>query len=401
MTPWQRNLYLLGVGVFIAQAGFSIVVPFLPALVEELGGGQAVGFWSGLLLAVNFLTYSLMAPVWGSLSDRVGKRPMMVRAGLGIALTYVFMAFSGQLWQLALWRAVNGLISGYIPAANALVASTSPDERLGWSLGFLQGASAAGLVSGPLIGGLAAEWAGVRGALLVAALLLGLAGLLPLWLPPEPAVSRSEDRRLWARAAWQGVRDCLADAYLRRLFGLQALFVAGQFLVQPTLPLYVAERVPEDPLLATGVVYSVVGVATAVGSPLASRFSDRDAGATLRWALASSAALAAVHAAATTLAALTLVRFVFALCTSAAAVALGVLIARRVPATGRGATFGVLQSVTGVASAVGPLLGGVVGDTLGLEASFWAMALTLAAGWFFCPGRPRPAPALSGRGPTP
>lgn len=390
MVRWRRNLYVLAVGVFIAQSGFSIAVPFLPALVAELGVQGSVGAWSGFLIGFNFLTYSLMAPVWGSLSDRVGKRPMMVRAGLGIAATYVLMACATDVWQLVLWRAVNGLVSGYIPAANALVASNTPDDRLGWALGVLQGASAAGLVSGPLIGGVAAELVGIRGAMWVAAALLGIAGLLP--------VVGAVEERLAPRAASAGlmgsvvqdVRECLADPYLRRLFALQLLFTAGQLFVQPTLPLYVAALAPARAMLATGVAYAAVGVATVAGSPLTARASEKDPLATLRWTLAASGLLAAAHVFWPNVLYLTGVRFAFGMATSAATVALGVLLARRVPPWQRGRTFGVLQSVTGVASAAGPLVGGLVGDRLGPAASFWAMALALAVAYALCPGRTEP-----------
>lgn len=401
MTAWRRNVYVLAVGVFIAQSGFSIVVPFLPALVEELGVEGSVGAWSGLLFAVNLLAYSLMAPVWGSLSDRVGKRPMMVRAGLGIAATYVLMAYATDVWQLALWRAVNGLIGGYIPAANALAASDTPDERLGWALGFLQGASAAGLVSGPLVGGVAAELVGTRGALLVAAALLAAAGLLPVLVSVEERVPPRRSGASLAGVVLRDVRECLSDGYLRRLFELELLFSAGQLFVQPTLPPYVANLVPGRAMMATGVVYSAVGVATAAGSPLATRAAEQDAAATLRWTLAASAALAAAHGLWPDVVYLTAVRFAFGLATAAANVALGVLIARRVPPSLRGRTFGVLQSVTGVGGAAGPLVGGLVGDILGPAASFWAMAAAFAVAWALSPARPQPAPTVSRRLPAP
>ena len=402
MTSWGRNLALMAAGVFIAQAGFSIVTPFLPALVAETRVSGAVGSWSGILFALNFLTYSLMAPVWGSLSDRVGHRPMMVRAGVGAAVTSALLVFATDIWELAVLRAVNGLVSGYIPAAQALAARHAPEEGLGRSLGVLQAASAAGLVSGPLLGGLAAEAVGVRGALGLAAGLLVMAGLLPLALRlPEVGLSAGDLAVGLGRSVVQDVRRCLQDPYLRRLLRVQLVFTAAQLAVQPTLPLYVARLVPARPMLATGILYGIVGVATAVGAPLASRVPEAAATAALRAALATAALVSCAHGLWGHVGYLAGVRFAFGLTTAAATVLLGVLVARQVPPSQRGRAFGVMQAVTGIGSAAGPLAGGWVGDRLGLEASFWAMGLAFAASWALSPRVGAPAAAVSRRLPAP
>lgn len=389
MINWRRNLVIVTIGVFIAQIGFSIIVPFLPALLVEVGVERNVGLWSGVVFAVNFLTSSLMAPVWGSLSDRVGKRPMMIRAGLGIAATYGLMAFSHSVWELALWRAVNGLLAGYIPAANTLVASNTPDASLGRALGVLQGVAAAGLITGPLVGGIASEMVGARGTMLLSAGLLLVAGLLPLVLRIEEQVQADASPlsvsgvRAQVRA---DVREVLQNRTLRGLFAVQLLFTAAQVLVQPTLPLYIARLATHNVNLITGVVYSAVGVATAVGSPLASRFTDRAPLTALRLGLLVSAGVYALHPVVPHTLWLGMIRFAFGLVASLVVVASSVLIATTVEARHRGRTFGVLQAINGLGAVLGPFVGGVLGDVAGLEAPFFAGAATLAAAYVVCPG---------------
>lgn len=392
---WQRNLYVVAAGVFVAAMGFSIVVPFLPALVAEVGVSSRTAFWSGVIFAVNFLTSSLMAPVWGSIADQVGKRPMMVRAGLGIAITYFFMAYARSVWELLVWRAINGLLAGYIPAANVLVATNTPDSHLGRALGLLQAVAAAGTITGPLVGGVVAEVLGPRGAMLLAAALLAFAGVLPLVAGVQERISRTGpvDWQHVGRRVLTDVREALGDRTLSALLLLQFLFSTAQVVTQPTLPLYVSALVTQNVALVTGVVYSAAGVATAVGAPLASRWGDRDPVALLRAGLLASAAIHALHALVPHPAFLTAVRFAFGVSSSAVVVASGVLVARNTPADHRGRAFGVLQAITGFGAVAGPFLGGVLGEAAGPAAPFWAGAAIIAAAYRVCPRPAAPAPS--------
>lgn len=365
-------------------------------LLLEVGVRENVGLWSGIVFAVNFLTASVMAPVWGSLSDRVGKRPMMIRAGFGIASTYALMAFSHSVGELVLWRAVNGLLSGYIPAANTLVASNTPDSHLGRALGTLQAVAAAGLITGPLVGGLAAELVGPRGALLVSAALLAIAGILPAVVRIDERVDRPTRALAAAEVGGEIARDVRAvfdDRALRAMFVVQFLFTSAQVFVQPTLPLYIGQLVTRNVSLVTGAVYSMVGVATAVGAPLASRWADAAPARALRTGIAAAAVLYAFHALVPHAGYLAAVRFAFGLASSLVVVASSVLIATSVEPRHRGRTFGVLQSVNGLGGAVGPFLGGLLGDTLGLQAPFFAGALVVGAAWRLCPVSPPRAAA--------
>ncbi|KXG76708.1 Tetracycline resistance protein, class B [Fervidicola ferrireducens] len=174
-----RNLFLISAGVFIAQIVFSSITPFLPSLLIEMGLKSNIPLWSSLIFAANSLTSGIMAPIWGAISDRYGKKPMMARAGLGMGVVYLLTAFSKNHIQLLLLRALNGIFAGYIPAAITFVASTSRPEKLSQNIGLVNAASAVGAISGPLIGGLLAKIFGIRGSLIVTAFLLIIAGILP------------------------------------------------------------------------------------------------------------------------------------------------------------------------------------------------------------------------------
>ena len=113
LQQWERNLYVLWLGVVIAGASFSLVTPFLPLLLNDVGVVTNVEFWSGLLFAASFVASSIMSPIWGSLADKYGKKPMIIRSGLGIGTTYLLMAFATNQYHLLALRFMNGVLSGF------------------------------------------------------------------------------------------------------------------------------------------------------------------------------------------------------------------------------------------------------------------------------------------------
>ncbi len=98
----------------------------------------------------------------GSLADRKGRKLMLLRASLGMAIAILLQAFATNVWQLFILRAIMGLTSGYIPNAMALVASQVPRERSGWALSTLSTAQISGVIGGPLLGGFPADHVGLR-----------------------------------------------------------------------------------------------------------------------------------------------------------------------------------------------------------------------------------------------
>ena len=141
MILWRRNLYILFGVQFLALAGFSIVIPFLPLYIKELGvvTGGSIEFWSGMVFSSQALAMMISAPIWGVIADRYGRKLMLVRASLGGAILMATMGFAQNAEQLTLLRFFQGFVTGTVPAASALVAATAPKERTGEALGLIQG----------------------------------------------------------------------------------------------------------------------------------------------------------------------------------------------------------------------------------------------------------------------
>ena len=172
VLPWRRNLFFTTFGVVVASIAFSLLTPLLPFYLDELGLKRNVPQWAGVMIAVPALTYSVMAPIWGTLADRHGKRIMLLRSGFGIAATHMLMALSRNHVQFLLARAVNGLLGGFIPSCLMLVATNTPTPDLGFALGVIQTAS---------------PWAGLS---------------VPLWAAWSRGCSASGTRSSSAPACW-------------------------------------------------------------------------------------------------------------------------------------------------------------------------------------------------------
>jgi DHA1 family multidrug resistance protein-like MFS transporter len=273
---WRRNLVILWGAEFAAVAGMSTVIPFIPGYVQRLGvtSETALTLWSGFIVAANFASAAVMSPVWGSLADRYGRKVMVVRALLGLSVACGLMALAQTPWQLLLARLLQGAFGGSVAAANALVASTAPRDRLGSSLGSLQAAFLSGACIGPAAGGLLADRLGYRAAFLLAAGLCLLATILVVVGVRERFVPAPAPERL---SFVQNMRILAQSQTLRVLFLSLIVFQFALMLLNPLLPIYVEQLARNTKHIATlvGLVFAVPGIATAISAPLWGRHGDR------------------------------------------------------------------------------------------------------------------------------
>jgi DHA1 family multidrug resistance protein-like MFS transporter len=376
IPQWQRNLYLISLGVFVASIAFSTITPFLPIFLKELGLKNNTSLWSGLIFSINSLTFGIMAPIWGSISDKYGKKPMMARAGIGMGITYFLMSMVHNHMQLFILRGINGILSGYIPAAITLVASSSRPENLVYSLGIVQAASAVGNITGPLFGGISAKLLGIRGSMMFTGVLLFIAAILPFAAKVREEVSPGPKTSIL-----KDIKSTLQNRQLVILFTVWLLVQAALMAVYPTLPLLISSISPENAELYTGAIFSIVGVSTALGAPLVGRIHKYSTSSILRFSLLACSAFTALQGLSASILTLGTVRFVFGFFNSAVTVAGNVLIAQSSDKGSQGSSFGMLNSIMSIGSVTGPIIGGYLGDHLGLPYSFFGGALLLFAAY--------------------
>jgi len=383
MEPWKKTLYLSWGITFIHGAGLQMFVPFLPLFVKELGitDPKAQSLWSGLLFGVAFLFSAVLAPYWGTLSDKYGRKPLLLRTTLGISTVVLLMSFTTNIYQLLALRIVHGMCGAMVPALVALVSQGMPEEKTGQGLGTMQSSIIAGNIIGPFIGGVLSDLMGYRNVLLVVFLLTLIAGLTTLFFIHEPKRDRAKPRA----TVMDNVKHVLSSPHLRTvaiaLFAIQF----SLFIVQPILPLFiVALHGQNNSATLVGLVFSITGFSALLFTPYWGKVGDRKGH---KKVLSQSLLFAGI-----VYLPQALVASVYQLLPLRAA--LGFFVAGIVPSTQamivknthdaqRGGVLGVTHSVTLCGQALGPLMGGLIGAWFGYRYAIALTSLLLIVVWHF------------------
>lgn len=365
--------------MFLDLVGFGIVIPLLPLYAQRFGAGAVAVAW---LLAVYSLMQFLFAPAWGRLSDRVGRRPVLLVGLFGSAASYLACGVAGSLPLLFAARALNGVAGANIGVAQAYIADVTRPEDRAKGMGMIGAAFGLGFIVGPALGGLLLRWGPAAPFLFAAALTLANAVLavfrLPESLPPERRAARPPAPTLAERA--RALFGRATPGRLRALYLAGFLFTLAIASAEGTFSLWADAR-----WNATGerVAYLFVflGVVSAVAHAgvagrLVRRIGER------RTALAGLASVAAglVTAALAPSWPMLLVGLgLLALGQGLASPAVSSLISRQGGAAEQGRVLGIFQSLSALARAAGPVAGGVALAHVGLAAPFLSASIVTAA----------------------
>lgn len=359
---WRKNLYILCVTNFFANIAFNMIVPFIPEMLRNIGVTQNLSSISGLLTSVTYITYAIMLPVWGSLADRKGKRPLLLRSALGIAVSYFLMANAKSVLGLVVARGLNGALSGYTAASIILVSSNTPAYHVGYALGTLNTAVAVGSILGPMVGGSLIELVGVNYAVSSAGVLMILVGLATFFFTSEKVAALPPVKTSILQDMKYAVKD---PGILVPILCLSALNM-GNYMLQPVLPLFISGLRIEKAQFMVGMVFSISAVSLALGSPVINQLHGRRYHVSYGTILIYSMILAGVttftQALATGITFLVSQRFLFGFFQAGITVASNVVIAVNSPEEIRGRVFSIVTSLSAIGYIIGPSLGGVIGD---------------------------------------
>jgi DHA1 family multidrug resistance protein-like MFS transporter len=390
MPPWQRTLLIMFFTQLCVAVGFSIVSPFLPLYVQDLGTqtGLSVEFWAGMVFSAQAATMMIVAPFWGALADRYGRKVMVERAAFGGAVIIFLMAFARSAEELVLLRAIQGLITGTVSAANALVAAAAPRERTGFAMGVLQVGLWSGVAVGPLLGGAIADTLGFHAAFVVTAILMVIAGLT-VWLGIKEQFtpsSKAANRRLSFLAEW---RRILSSSGVGLTYILRFLSGLGRTMIRPIAPLFIASLLPATAPVSTytGLIVGVSSAAGTISAIYLGRLGDRVGHRRILTASALAAALFYIPQTFVTEASQLLILQALTGAAAGGIVAMpSALLVHYTNPGEEGAVYGLDNSVTAAARAVAPLVGSAVAVWFGLRGTFTACGLmlflaALVAGW--------------------
>jgi MFS transporter, DHA1 family, multidrug resistance protein len=376
---WRRNLYALWIAQLLAIVGFSLRVPFLPFFLGDLGidtiEGQAL--WSGIINAAGAGVMAISAPIWGTVADRYGRRPMLMRAQFSAFFTIGLMVFATEAWHLLGLRLVEGALAGTVTAATALVAASMPKDRLGFGLGLIQTAVFSGSALGPLLGGYLADQIGYRASFAVSAVMLLSSGVITLIFVQERFTPiRRETGTAKPESMW---RIIAAPA----LLGLVMVMLAVRFsaaAVQPITPLFISELVRDAANVATtaGIAMGVLGLTSAISSVFLGRLGDSRGHRTILLACMIGSGLVYLPMAASQHAwQLIALQALFGVFAGGTIPAANALIATLTDPSRRGAIYGVVAAASSIGGFLGPLIGAGVAAAFGFRATFLLTGVVL------------------------
>lgn len=380
MELWKKNLYSLWCAQFIAALGLNLVGPFLPFYLRDLGvsGDKAIKIWSGVAFAAPFVVSAFMQPLWGILGDRHGRKPMIVRAMIGLALANILMGLAQSALQFVLCRFLQGFLSGFIAPSLALTASSTPPEKTGYALGTLQSALVSSLIIGPLLGGAFMHFAGLRSMFVTTGVLCAAGALIVFLLVREEFTAT--DSEGWTKLK-NNFNRIVRSVELRSLFLLLILVQFSVFFLAPFISLYVEylKVPPQYTGLVTGLVFGIAGVTSTISAPFWGKKSDKIGHKkVLCIAAIGMVVFLLPQAFVTTAWQLMILRAGLGLFVSGMLPVINSIIRHATDEHERGGIYGMFQSGYLIGNLIGPLAGGFLAAWMGLRPIF------LVATFFVC-----------------
>jgi MFS transporter, DHA1 family, multidrug resistance protein len=357
----RKNLLILSFTLVVVTLGFGLVMPIIPFYMEQLGAG---GTELGLLVASYAVMRLIFGPIWGSLSDRIGRKPVLLIGILGYGITMVGFGLATQLWMMFVARMLSGVLSSATsPTTMAYISDSTPEEERGGGMGLLGAAAGIGTILGPALGGLLAENSLSTPFFVAAGLSLAAMILILLFLPeslPEDAESTEKSpQALLDLHAW---RDALFSP-IGSLLVLAFFATCGMMIFYGVLGLYALQRFGSG-TDQVGIIFTILGLVTVIGQgmivgPFTKRYGDLkliragfllSAVSLLGLMLANSYALLLIAIA------------LFALFSAVLIPAITSMTSKRTTIS-QGITMGLNNSFISLGRIFGPLVGGFAFDT--------------------------------------
>lgn len=360
MNPSKRNLYILTFVLFVVMLGYGIIIPILPFYIESMGAG---GTELGLLVASYAVMRLVCGPIWGGLSDRIGRKPVLLVGIFGYAVAMLWFGLANSLWMLFAARILSGVLSSATaPTTMAFIGDSTPEKERGGGMGLLGAAGGVGTIIGPVLGGFLAGESLATPFFLAAGLsllsLLLAAVFLPESLPVEARHSDGRGGKLvdlkgWGQAIYSPIGSLLALTFIS---------TCGLMIFANVFGLYALARFdfgPDD----VGVMMMALGLVSALAQgalagPLTRRWGDEKV---IQGSLLATALGFALMMLADTYLTILLATAFFGLAVSLQIPALTSLTSRRATLP-QGIAMGLSNSFVSLGRITGPVLGGLALD---------------------------------------
>lgn len=359
---WKILLAMMVTFALMMSSSYTMLIPFLPIYMQSELGATAdnVSLWSGVTYAITFAISAFVSPIWGKLSDKMGKKPMIIRASFLLAITYFLGGIVRTPFELFLVRAFQGIASGLWPACLVMMSACVPKNKIGISMGLMQSANICGGIIGPLLGGILATAFGMRNSFYVGAVALSLITVTTILFIKEPPVAPEKESN---KAQNTSYLTFIKDKNILILLLCVCMTNLVILQIQPIVSLYVQQlsHNSDKAVLLTGFIMSLGGIAGALASPLWGKTGQKVGFyKTITLAFISAGLLMSLQGVPNSLVLFGLMQFLCGLGFSGIFPSANSILVLLTPPSSRGMGFGSLFSAQMIGGALGPVIGGVI-----------------------------------------
>lgn len=386
MPIWKRNLIVCWFGMFVSGVGMSMLAPVLPLYIQHLGVTDTgkIAQISGLAFGITFIISAIFSPIWGLAADKFGRKPMLLRASLGMAIVIGCMGFATNVYTLVGLRLLQGVITGYATACTTLIATQTDKEHTGYALGLLSTASIAGSLLGPSIGGFIEEGFGLRNVFFITGGLLLIAFITTLLFVKE-SFTREDKKLLNLKEVWRTLPE---KSLTITMFITFFVLTVALYSVEPVLTVYITHLSHNSSHVAliAGLTFSASGLANIVAAPRLGKLSDRiGVHKVMLVSLLAAGIIFIPQAFVSNPWELMGLRFLLGLTAAGLTPSVNVLIKKITPAHLTGRVFGFAMSAGYLGVFSGAILGGQVAAWFGVQYVFLITGLLLLmnAAWVY------------------
>uniref|UniRef100_UPI00402AF4EE MFS transporter n=1 Tax=Succinivibrio sp. TaxID=2053619 RepID=UPI00402AF4EE len=359
---WKILLAMMVTFALMMSSSYTMLIPFLPIYMQSELGATAdnLSLWSGVTYAITFAISAFVSPIWGKLSDKMGKKPMIIRASFLLAITYFLGGIVRTPFELFLVRAFQGIASGLWPACLVMMSACVPKNKIGISMGLMQSANICGGIIGPLLGGILATAFGMRNSFYVGAVALSLITVTTILFIKEPPVAPEKEIN---KAQNTSYLTFIKDKNILILLLCVCMTNLVILQIQPIVSLYVQQlsHNSDKAVLLTGFIMSLGGIAGALASPLWGKTGQKVGFyKTITIAFISAGLLMSLQGVPNSLVLFGLMQFLCGLGFSGIFPSANSILVLLTPPSSRGMGFGSLFSAQMIGGALGPVIGGVI-----------------------------------------
>lgn len=383
---WHRNLRVLWFGTFISEGAISIIVPIMPLFLKTLGqysNGQ-INLLTGAAFSITFLVKAIASPWWGKISDRSGHKVMLLRASGGLAFCCFLISVAPNVGVILVARTIQGFFSGYVNNSESIIAAAAPRQQSGAALGTLATGDTAGLLCGPIAGGVLATFFGFRVTFLIASLLLLIVFGLSWYFVQENFKPLKKTEKV--AGIKQTILEQMNPHNLLLAFFITMLIQATNNAVNPMLSLYLSTMLHNNSSLAliSGIISALPGIATVISAAALGHLGDEwGQKKVLLYAFSLGMLTYLIQGFATHIWLFAGLRFLTGFSIAALLPAVQSLLTRETKPQALGRIFSYNQTFQALGNVLGVMFGSIVAAKLGYHSMFLLIVLLESAGLLF------------------